>query len=479
MSAVSSSDSNRRQALATSVERCFLIAMSNPQCDHYLLVLASSSARRIFAEQSKRSVRLPRISIPRWTRAAEQVQAVLEAKWGLKAVVIDFLGDSPGRDSIIIAELRDEHAVSSLPLAHSWVRLSDIPEGEISGSERLTVERLLDDGSTGRGTFSRFRWIEEALNWVSTDAALGRAQFTGDVRQFNAGAACTLVRFGRKDAPPIWIKAAGDDSSREFRITTMLARLIPKYLPTIIASREDWNAWWMEDAGQSLDDVRSPEILRQVVLSLAEIQKASIRYGSMLLAGGCSDQRISTLRARIPQLMEYISEATASQTSNHAPRLGADRIQEIGSSLEDACFRLEALGIPDTLIHSDLSFGNILAGPRRCVFTDWAYACVGNPFLNYEHLRVQIAQETCTGQCVPRLTEVYLESWRQLLTDSQIKCALALVPPIAVALYLSRRWDWFTSEHRHDPHFQSYVRAMARQMAGAGKGIELKEVRCA
>ena len=128
--------------LLLQFKRCFLIAMSNPQCDHYRLVLASSSARRVFAEQSKRSVRLPRISIPRGTRAAEQIQAVLEAKWGWKAVVIDFLGDSPGRDSIVIAELRDRHRVSSLPHAHSWVRLSDIPECDISASERLIVGRL-------------------------------------------------------------------------------------------------------------------------------------------------------------------------------------------------------------------------------------------------------------------------------------------------------------------------------------------------
>jgi hypothetical protein len=453
--------------------------MSNPQCDRYRLVLAPSTTQRILAEQFQQTVRLPRISIPRWTRAAEQIQAVIEAKWGLKAVVIDFLGDSPGRDSMVIAELRGKREASSLPHAHSWARFSDIPEDEISALERSTVGRLLDEGLTGRGVFSRFGWIEDAVNWISTEAALDRSQFTGDVRQLNAGAACALVRFGRKDAPPIWFKAVGAEYFPEFRITTMFGGLFPQHLPTLVATHEDWNAWWMEDAGQSLEDVRSPEIFRHAVLSLAELQKASIRYGSTLVAAGCSDQRTSTLRARIPQMMEYINEAMASKSLSHTPRVGADRIQEIGSSLGEACLRLEALGIPDTLIHSDLSFGNILIGPRQCVFTDWAYASVGNPFLNYEHLRVQIAQEDGTGRCMSRLAEVYRESWRQVLTESQIKRAFALVPPIAVALYLSRRWDWFTTERRHDPHFQSYVRAMARQIEGASQGIELKEVRCA
>ena len=430
--------------LAISIERCLLIAMRNPQYDRYRLVLVKSSTRRIFAEQSRRAFRLPRISIPRWTRAAEQVQAAIEETWGFKVVVIDFLGDSPGHDSIVIAELRDREGTTSLPHAHSWVRLSDIPEDEISGFERLTIGRLLDDGATGRGTFSRFRWIEEALDWVSSEAALDRAEFTDDIKQLNAAAASALVRFGRKEAPPIWFKAVGDEATREYRITTMLAGLFPEYLPTLVASRADWNAWWMEDAGQSLDDVRSPDVFRRVVLRLAELQKASIRYAPALLMGGCADQRTSILRARIPQMLEYIDEAMAWPSVSHASRLGANRLHEIESILDEACLSLEALGIPDTLMHSDLNFGNILVGPRGCVFTDWAHASVGNPFLSFEHLRVQLEQEPNIAPWVPRLTEIYQRSWREALTGSQIESALTLVPPIAVALHLSGRWDWLT-----------------------------------
>jgi len=169
MSAASSSDCNRRQALATSVERCFLIAMSTPQCDHYRLVLAPSSTRRILAEQSQRRLRLPRISILRWTRAAEQVQAVIEAQWGLKVVVIDFLGDSSGHDRIVIAELRDGHALSSLPHACSWVRLSDIPEDETSSIERSTIGKLLNDGATGRG--GRTAKVHKARKDTSKDTS--------------------------------------------------------------------------------------------------------------------------------------------------------------------------------------------------------------------------------------------------------------------------------------------------------------------
>jgi hypothetical protein len=258
-----------------------------------------------------------------------------------------------------------------------------------------------------------------------------------------------------------------------------LADLFPRHLPKLVAFREDWNAWWMEDAGRSFDDARSADFFGQAVVRLAELQRASIRSIPALLAGGCADQRTFILRARIPELMEYIDEAMAQPNLSHSPRLDPSRIRELGSMLEDACFSLEALQIPDTLLHGDIGFANILMGPRGCVFTDWAHASIGSPFVTFEHLRAQIEQEADAAPWVPRLTETYQKSWREVLTDTQIKCALALVPPVAVVAYLVGRWDWLTRERRHEPQFQSYVRGLARQMDRAVQALEHGEVLCA
>jgi hypothetical protein len=235
----------------------------------------------------------------------------------------------------------------------------------------------------------------------------------------------------------------------------------------------------MEDAGRSFDEACSADLFGQAVSRLAELQKASMGCVPALLACGCGDQRMSVLRARIPQMMEYFAEAMAQPGASHAPRLGTTRMCELGSILADACLSLEALDIPDTLLHGDISCGNILAGPHGCVFTDWAHAAVGNPFVTFEHLRAQIAQERDTAPWLARLTEIYRENWREVLTGAQIECALALVPPIAIVLYLFERWDWLASERRHDPQFQSYLRGLARQMDRAAQALELGSVLCA
>lgn len=452
--------------------------MSNPHCDRYRLMLVEPSTRSVFVEQSQCGVRLPRISIPRWTRAAAQIQAAIEQKWGFNVAIVDLLDYKSRVEGIVIAELRcvDQRHWVSYP--YSWGGLNDISDLELSGFERSTLGRLLNNGATGRGFFSRFGWIEEALDWVSIEAGIKRTDFTQHIRQFNASATCALVRFGRNAAPPVWFKAVQDPTSPEYKITTGLTKLFPSYVPKLLASREDWHAWFMEDSGLSLEIAPSPDFFAQTVSRLAELQKASISNLPSLLDCGCVDQRTSTLRSHIPQIMEKVNEAMAQSSASQAPRLEANRIREIGSIIEDLCLALESLGIPDTLLHGELSFANILVGTRGCVFTDWAQPAVGNPFVNFEQLRAQIEQERDTASWLAQLTEVYRRSWLEFLTEAQIKCALALMPPIALAMYLFSRWRWLGPDLRREPEFQSYLRGLARQMDRATKGVVLETVRC-
>lgn len=456
-----------------------MIVAPNPLFDCYRLILAEPATRRVLAERRRLGWQLPRVSIPRWSRAAEQIQAVIERQWGFKTVVVDLLEDEPPREAIAIGELRGGSRCYSSPGSGSWVSFYKLSEDEIDGACHSIVERLLNEGVTGRGAFSRFGWIEEALEWVSTRAGTDRAQFTDDIKQFNATADSALVRFGRRSASPIWLKAAGHPSTSEYRITTTLAQLLPGSLPRVIATREDWNAWWMEDAGTPLGSVQSTGLFGKAISRLAEIQKASLCSTRYLLASGCGDQRLSALRANISLMIGLIDEAMARLDNDFTPRLTSARIRELEVILAEVYFSMKCLSIPDALLHGDISFDNILVGLGGCVFIDWAKAAVGNPFVTFEQLRAQIKQEN--GACVwlPMLTEIYAESWLEVLSRSQIDCALALAPPIAAMTYLFDQWERLGRERRSEPKFQSYVRAIARQINQAARDVELRWTRCA
>jgi len=62
--------------------------------------------------------------------------------------------------------------------------------------------------------------------------------------------------------------------------------------------------------------------------------------------------------------------------------------------LEDAVQRVDAYGIPPTLIHGDFHPGNVIAGDDRNVIIDWTDACISNPLMD---LAPQVAEYWALG----------------------------------------------------------------------------------
>ena len=155
-----------------------------------------------------------------------------------------------------------------------------------------------------------------------------------------------------------------------------------------------------------------------------------------------------------------------------------DRLHELGDLLKEGCAAIESIDVPDTLIHNDMNPGNILFDGLRAVFTDWSEAGIGNPFLTFRHLQVQAleADETCTW--AQQLKQIYIDHWRNLLSESQIEMAFALSPPLAVASYLCGRDPSFTSSHRDIGSVQSHARSLARYMDRFARAPEFLEALC-
>lgn len=178
-------------------------------------------------------------------------------------------------------------------------------------------------------------------------------------------------------------------------------------------------------------------------------------------------------------MMELIDEAMSAGGNRFTPRLTSVRIRELEVILTDICLSMESLGIPNTLLHGDISFENILVGPRGCVFTDWANASVGNPVVAFEQLRAQFEQENGACAWLPMLTEIYIGSWLEVLNRSQIECALALAPSIAAMIHLFDCWKRLDRECLSEPKLQSCVRAIAREIDRAAHKTESNWIRCA
>jgi Phosphotransferase enzyme family len=210
---------------------------------------------------------------------------------------------------------------------------------------------------------------------------------------------------------------------------------------------------------------------------LAALQKRAIGLRSELLACGARDQSISVLREHCSEMVDFLDEALSRQTSTKGAPLGHQRLAEIGAILQDACSNMDALNIPDTVIHGDMNRGNILLDGSNCRFIDWSEAYLGNPFLNFQHLSLLNTGEHKEVNAV-RMKQAYRRSWLDLLEPMHIDRAFALSPLLAVASYLYGRGDWLRSSRRNDPDLGSYACILARHMDRAASAPELKEALC-
>jgi hypothetical protein len=434
--------------------------------EEYRLFLITAQAEQLLAIREGSCWRLPKISILKWVRPAEQLQNAVRDAWGFNIVVIDFPAAGCHDSRWVVAEVLSGHGSADL----SAVTWEQIEEQDLN-PERKEALRSIFDGE--REPLSRPGWMEEAIEWV--ERAIPRATVQRDhIRQYNAGGGFALVRFIMSDDRACWLKATGAPNRHEFDVTCLLAEIFPEALPPVLASRRDWNAWVMEDAGKSNEDPTRPALLEQAVTTLALLQKACGAKCGHLFEAGAFDLRLGSLRTHIPDLIEYLSLAMERQVSTRAPRLAAERMLEIGRLLDDACDCMESLSIPDTLIHNDMNAGNVLYDGSQCVFVDWCEVAVGNPFLTFEHLSLMASNEKERT----RLRAIYRQCWLESLSPRQIEQAFHLAPMLAVASYLYGRGDWLASPGRNDPQFESYARSLARHIDRAAQATNLQETLC-
>jgi hypothetical protein len=436
---------------AASIEyRCVLV-WPNP---HELLVVAHSD-----------QFRLPRIPIPPRARPARELQKAIKATWKLDILVFETWCVPHGAGACAVAEVITPERIS----AFAEIPIEQLMSSELSEEEFHRIE-LLFEGKM-KSFFSRLGWLDEAMAWI--ESATGhKVSPKRDIAQWNAGRGFVLLRVGSDDGRHYWLKATGEPNAHEFAITRLLSESYPDFLPRLIATRAEWNAWLTEDAGGPITDPPSATESVSAAMRMASLQILTVDQTAQLLAAGGFDQRLPVLRGNIDPIISYLIEAMAGQTSTKAAPLSRDRLLELAEILRDACLRLEALGIPATVIHNDLNPGNILTNGTECVFTDWSEAAVGNPFIACERLcRLNPGHQE-------RVRAAYRDCWADRLTAESIEEAIALTPLIAVYAYLYGRGDWPRQKERIQPGFESYARSLARHMDRAANESSLAEVLC-
>ena len=238
----------------------------------YRVALIDSFTTKLLAESDVNGLHLPRVRIPKWTRPAEEINEAIRKQWQVTSIVLTILETTSDRPGCAVTELISSPEAG----ATNTLLLRDVEcfdETELNTEERASVNSLIAGGAAPSGPFARLGWLKEAQGWIQSSIPNREIEFTEEIHQLNAGDRFALIRLGTKNKGAYWLKATGDPNQHERAFSVELSRRFPEYLPSLIADREDWNAWVTEDAGESLGGAQDIEISSRL-LSLWLISKS-------------------------------------------------------------------------------------------------------------------------------------------------------------------------------------------------------------
>jgi Ser/Thr protein kinase RdoA (MazF antagonist) len=315
------------------------------------------------------------------------------------------------------------------------------------------------------GPFAKPGWIRELFRWAYEQTAPLGLRLTGNFRQYNASPTFSLMRI-ETDGDALWFKATGEPNAHELSVSLSLARLFPRHVPRILGVHPAWNGWLtVEVSGAELDQTSECSSWERAAEQLAELQIESIGKGAELLEAKCKDLRIRRLVEQIDPYLARMAELMAVQEKPSPAPLSTSELSSLAQGLRESCSLLQDVGLPDTLGHTDFNPGNILVSQDRCVFVDWAEACVTNPLITLEYLCQYLERSAVEEtQAVERVTTAYLRPWTSFHSLDDLRRALAVSRLIAVFVYAVATDVWRSSDSLRHPQLAGYLRSLTRRM---------------
>jgi hypothetical protein len=454
-----------------------------PQTDAYRLIVFNQAGTAVLLKTRALGYALPLVEVPKFTRPAEEITTLFQDHWHLPSILLfsGILEPGPGIVYFAVLEAQVRTCASPegmdwFPVHHAIAHLLKDKKHEVLESSYLrTTNRTAEDDPE---PFSRLGWLKNLQDWVRTVIRPLSMELKG-FRQLNGCETFSLIRFDTTQQP-VWFKAVGKPNLHEFPITVALAELFPGYLPSLLATQPACHGWLMADAGgPPLHEVQDSSAWNDAATALAGLQIASIGLIDDLLEAGCRDLRTRTLLELVDPFLEVIGDLMQQQTKVPPAILSRQELYDLGETLKSALCCLESLGIPDTLGHSDFNPGNILVGPERCVFIDWAEAHIGHPFLTFEYLVTHLRKDyPALVRFEDGIRSSYVRRWQSVSLSGHVSEAFLFSPLVAVFAYAVAGTSWRDPERLKIPQVPGYLRSLTRRMKQEADSVAHRRVEC-
>ena len=130
---------------------------------------------------------------------------------------------------------------------------------------------------------------------------------------------------------------------------------------------------------------------------------------------------LDVYKRQIDSFMSQMSALMAAQAKQEPRPLSQNELDILALRLKAACSLLQHAGLPDTLGTLDCNPGNILVHRERCVFLDWADACVSNPLITYEHFKEHFRRHCLNEpEAIKHFAAAYFGPWEAVVSREDV-----------------------------------------------------------
>jgi Phosphotransferase enzyme family len=272
-----------------------------------------------------------------------------------------------------------------------------------------------------RPRWMRRGWFDRASTWMRAATTDAGRPLTGDPRPFFLRGISALLR-APTNGPDLFLKAVFPVFHAEPVLTRLLAGKFPGAIPTVVAVEPDEGWLISEDIGSAwIGDV--PEADRPAALgrgagALVAIQRAMATDGGAirtLLDAGAPHRPLTDLVASV---------AAATDPDGFGVGAGGiqpERAERVLGALAAAVARVEAVGLPESVVHGDFHSGNAALVGDRIVIIDWSDAAISNPAVD---LVTWVAWSGGRQAEIDAANDAWVDAWSGAVDGDALRAAL-------------------------------------------------------
>jgi hypothetical protein len=358
------------------------------------------------------------------------VGAFLRGSWALAAPILEThpkwkeVGEGVPIPTLVLTE----------PAPAGWTPpaglvFGPVPDAidDVAWPIRPRAEELLGELRDGapppslRPRWARRGWFDRASAWMAAATARAGRPLTADPTPFFLRGISALLR-AQTAGPDLFLKAVFPPFHAEPVLTRLLAERYPESVPRVVAVEPDEGWLIVEDIGSAwvgeVAEAERPSALGRGAAALVEVQRtfatdtAAIRA---LLDAGAPHRPLSDLVASVATAIGPDGFGVAD--GGIAP----DRAERVVAALASAVARVEAVGLPESVVHGDFHSGNAALAGDRIVIIDWSDAAISNPAID---LVTWIAWSGDKANEIDAAVDAWIAGWSEVVDGARLRSVI-------------------------------------------------------